>query len=139
MIDLNTYNDVIRDFIAKGISDFKSKEGEPSQIGIYCSPWIGWITINFNLSVVDSKSAPDFDFVEYDMIDFEDWLQEYEAKEANYMLDGELFEHNSDLGDEHLNEFFFKFLKPIVKDLQVRYKIPFLLQFLGSAQRELIN
>lgn len=139
MLNLNSSESVIKDFIVQAIDQFKSEEGEPSQIGIYCCPWIGWITINFNLKVEDSRSTPDFNFVEFDIIDFEDWQQEYEAEEAKYMLGDKLIEHNSDLGDERLNELFFRFLQPIVKELQLRYKLPFLLQLLGSAQLELID
>ena len=139
MLNLNSSESVIKDFIVQAIDQFKPEEGEPSQIGIYCCPWIGWITINFNLKVEDSRSTPDFNFVEFDIIDFEDWQQEYEAEEAKYMLGDKLIEHNSDLGDERLNELFFRFLQPIVKELQLRYKLPFLLQLLGSAQLELID
>jgi hypothetical protein len=64
-IRINLDNDIkiIEDFIQNSIEKFKIENGNPNSIGIYCCPWAGWLTTNFNLDKTlkeTENNCPDF-------------------------------------------------------------------------------
>ena len=141
MVDLNKKTKDIKEFFNSSINRFQEENRRPSAIGIYCCPWSGWITINFNITkkIVDTENnCPDFEFVEFDFMELAEWKSEYETDNPKYKLDGLTIQHNHDLGDENLNELIFDYLKPIVIELKNNYDSDFLLQMLDSGKVEVI-
>ncbi|MGC1630511.1 MAG: hypothetical protein WA749_00215, partial [Gelidibacter sp.] len=66
MIDLNRNSEKIKEFVNSSIDRFQSENKKPNSIGIYCCPWSGWISINFNVNKKLSesdKNCPDFEYV----------------------------------------------------------------------------
>ena len=137
MIDLKDDNEKIMQFIIAGLENFSKEVREPAIMGIYCCPWSGWITLNFNISYSFSEvsySCPDFEFVEYDFIEFKHWEEEYESLEGLWTDNNlKVYGVNRSEGDEGLNKFFFDYLKDIVVNLNEKSRLPpTLLQFLDS-------
>ncbi|MCK8521468.1 hypothetical protein M0D21_07810 [Aquimarina sp. D1M17] len=141
MIDLNKNTDEIKEFLSSSINRFIKENQIPKAIGIYCCPWSGWITTNFNITKKveeTSNNCPDFEFVEFDFLELAEWESEYEKDNPEFKLNGEIQYYNDDLGDESLNEFIFEYLKPIVYELTKNYDSDFLLQMLDSTKAEII-
>jgi hypothetical protein len=134
MIVLNQYENRIKSFIETSIKRFNEAHGQFSAIGIYCCPWSGWISTNFNLhkSIEESyTNCPDFEFVEFDLLDLDEWREEYEDESTFKITEtGEAFK--CDDGDEILNEIVFKFLEPIAIDVHNKTTSKVLLQMLDS-------
>jgi len=137
MVDLKEDSEDIKEFIKAGLDKFSKEVQKPVMIGVYCCPWSGWISLNFNINYrLDETfySCPDFEFVEYDMLEFKHWEEEYESWEGIW-TDSNLkiyYGHGND-GDEGLNRFVFSYLKEVIINLNEKYKLPpTLLQFLDS-------
>ena len=82
MVILDQYESQIERFIQSSVERFKMEIGSPSSVGIYCCPWAGWLTSNFNLSKTLQEAysnCPDFEFVEFDCLDLAEWQKEYET------------------------------------------------------------
>jgi len=139
MIDLNENTENIKKFLSTSINRFQSENEKPNSIGIYCCPWSGWITTNFNVNTKlteTENNCPDFDYVEYDFMEIPEWQEEYENDKPEFKVNGSIINHNHDLGDENINELIFEYLKPIVSELKNNYNSDFLLQMLDSRMVE---
>lgn len=135
MINLDNYAQSIKDFIHSSMASFSDKKGQPASIGIYCCPWAGWLTTNFNINktIEDTgNNCPDFEFVAFDSMDLGDWQIEYEKDEPLFQAAGEIPEYNQDMGDERLNEIVFAYLQPIARGIKHEHPLPLLLQMLDS-------
>ncbi len=141
MVDLNKKTEEIKAFLNSSIIRFQAENEEPNSIGIYCCPWSGWISINFNVNkkLPDTENnCSDFDFVEFDLMEISEWENEYETDNPEFKLNDSIKTHNHDLGDENLNQFIFEYLKPIVTELKGNSNSDFLLQMLDSNLAEVI-
>ena len=135
MIDLNKNIVEIKEFLNSSIDRFQSENKKPNSIGIYCCPWSGWISINFNVNkklTETEKNCPDFEYVEFDLLEMSEWENEYETDNPEFKINGSIKTHNHDLGDENFNQLIFDYLKPIVIELKENYQSDFLLQMLDS-------
>ena len=137
MIDLDKHSSIIETFIQDSIEKFKVDNDEaPKSIGIYCCPWAGWLTINFNINKTlkeTNNNCPDFEFVEFDFFELEGWQEEYETENPTYKTNGLTIRKDPDTGDEGLNELIFKHMEPIVVKLKANNGSEFLLQMLDSS------
>jgi len=91
MVNLNDKTNEITLFLESSISQFQKKHEVPSSVGIYCSPSSGWITTNFNINKELANTeinCPDFEFVEFDIFELEEWKNEYENDTHIYQLNG---------------------------------------------------
>ncbi|MEP2689234.1 MULTISPECIES: hypothetical protein [Maribacter] len=135
MIDLDENKKGITEFINNSISRFQTEYGLPTSIGIYCCPWSGWITTNFNIKTKlteTENNCPDFDFVEYDYMEIPEWEDEYESENPEFKTSGLVKRVNHDLGDEVFNKIIFDYLKPIVAEIKEQKDLIFLIQMLDS-------
>ena len=135
MIDLDENKKGITEFINNSISRFQTEYGLPTSIGIYCCPWSGWITTNFNIKTKlteTENNCPDFDFVEYDYMEIPEWEDEYESENPEFKTSGLVKRVNLDLGDEVFNKIIFDYLKPIVAEIKEQKDSIFLIQMLDS-------
>lgn len=135
MVDLNQYTQDIKGFIDSSINKFRTEHQVPNSIGIYCCPWAGWLTTNFNInkSLLESdNNCPDFEFVEFDFFDLSEWQNEYEKDNPAFKLNNETTYLNRDLGDEQLNQLIYNYLKPIVLELKENLNSRVILQMLDS-------
>ncbi|MEM9672722.1 MAG: hypothetical protein AAF992_09000 [Bacteroidota bacterium] len=143
MVNLEEYRSEIEHFLIDGISKFKREVGEPNSLRVYCCPWSGWISLNFNVKkkLAETKdNCPDFEYVEFDMIDFESWADEYESEQPGWRYRNSIYEDNSDEGDTGLNRFFFIFMKQLIQKMNVGDTAPIiLLQMLDSEFTERIT
>lgn len=136
MINIDKDVKQIEEFIQSSIEKFILKNGNPNSVGIYCCPWAGWLTTNFNLERTlkeTQNNCPDFQFVEFDFLELQKWQEEYENENPEFEINGKKIIHNHNLGDEKLNELVFSYLKPIVIGLKVKDNTIFLLQMLDSS------
>lgn len=141
MVILKNNLNQIENFIQNSIQKFQLENGKPSSIGIYCCPWAGWLTINYNISKsIDETymNCPDFEVVEFSYVEFPEWQEEYENDLPKFELGEKIFECNQDFGDEELNQLFFNYLKPIVSKIKENINSEFLLQMLDSSFSEKI-
>jgi hypothetical protein len=141
MFKIKNDSENIKQFIVVGLERFSKEVRKPVMMGIYCCPWSGWITLNFNISYKFNKESyycPDFEFVEYNMLEFKHWEKEYLASEGIWTDDTlKVYHTNHDKGDDGLNKFFFDYLKDLIVTLNEKYKLPpTLLEFLDSNCRE---
>ena len=135
MINIDKDIKKIEESIQDSIEKFKIENGNPNSIGIYCCPWAGWLTTNFNLGKTlneTENNCPDFQFVEFDFLELPEWQEEYENDNPEFEINGQTIQHNHDSGDEKLNELIFSYLTPIVKELKDKNNSTFLLQMLDS-------
>ncbi len=135
MLFLDSYNDKIEKFILECIQNFKAQHGDPNSIGIYCCPWSGWLTTNFNItkSLEETKNnCPDFEFAEFDVLSFKEWQDEYERDNPEYQINNKILIPDTYEGDEGLNKIFFSYLLPILTNIKQKTSIKILVQFLDS-------
>lgn len=135
MVILNNYLTQIENFILNSIEKFTSENKQPTSIGIYCCPWAGWLTTNFNISTTieeTENNCPDFEFVEFDILALDKWQEEYENDLPTFKISETTLTHNHDLGDEKLNELVFRFLEPIAIKIKLKFQKEILLQMLDS-------
>jgi hypothetical protein len=136
MINLAKNVKQIEEFIQNSIETFKIENGNPTSIGIYCCPWAGWLTTNFNLEKQlkeTENNCPNFEFVEFDFLELTEWKEEYENDKPVFEINSVLIKHNHNIGDEKLNELIFSYLEPIIKRLKEKNNSIFLLQMLDSS------
>lgn len=143
MVELKNDYKTIQQFIINGLENFVKDVNTPSIMGIYCCPRSGWISLNFNIGHnlnEEDYYCPDFEFVEFDLIEFNTWEEEYESGEGVWIDDNlKTYHYNFDYGDEGLNSFFYPFLKNLILSLNEEYKLPStILQFLDSSIHEKI-
>jgi hypothetical protein len=135
MINLDTSIHSIEQFIQDSFDRFKHETNNiPNSIGVYCCPWSGWISTHFNVNKNLSETlnnCPDFEIVEYDLLELDGWQQEYESETPTFLIKGEIVKLNHALGD--INELIFQYLEPIVKRLKETNHTVFLLQMLDSS------
>lgn len=135
MVILDNYSEQIEDFIATSIMKFISENSLPASIGIYCCPWAGWMTTNFNLVKTAGEAGyncPDFEFVEFDLLELPNWQEEYETDSPTYQVSGTVIIHRHERGDEPINEVVFSFLEQIVTKIKQTHHQEILLQMLDS-------
>jgi len=136
MINIDKDIKLIEEFIQSSIEKFKMENGNPNSIGIYCCPWAGWLTTNFNLDRTlqeTQNNCPDFQFVEFDYLELPEWQEEYESQNPEFEINGRKIKYSHDFGDEKLNEIIFNYLNPIIKGLKDKNNSIFLLQMLDSS------
>ena len=141
MVVLDNYKSKIDEFIVESAQKFETLHGNPNSIGIYCCPWSGWLTINFNLNKSlqeTGDNCPDFEFVEIDILDFPEWQNEYESDNPEYQTGNAVIQFNHEEGNEGLNKIFFSYLLPIVSETKTKIKRKILLQFLDSNCNEVL-
>lgn len=143
MVELKNDSDKIKQFIIAGLEKFTKDVSTPTAMGVYCCPWSGWISLNFNIThsfKQEDYSCPDFEFVEFDLMNFDNWQEEYESFESIWIDDNSKTYHGHlGDGDEALNAFFFPFLKNLIVNLNKEIKLPStILQFLDSNFHEKI-
>lgn len=134
MVNFNDSSELIENFIQSSINKFILEEGTPSSVGVYCCPWAGWITTNFNINSTleeTENNCPDFEFVEYEIIDLENWEDEYTQENPVFLMNGNkiFFQHES---TDKFNGLVFSFLLPIVKKIKDKNDMLFILQMLDS-------
>jgi len=132
----------IEKFVIEGANKFRLEHGEPYFMGLYSCPSIGWISLNFNTNENFSVlNCPDFEYVEYDLIEFEEWISEYESGSSEWMdLSGDTIILGMGDSDEVLNITFFHFLKLIIEGLKQANQLPkVLVQLLDSRFKEEIK
>jgi len=142
MVDLNNYRKTLKEFFEMSLQKFKIEHGIPIAIGIYCCPWSGWLTTNYNLTKKieeTEKNCPDFEYVEFDFLDLKDWEMEYEKDKPEFKLNNEIKIHDHELGDEIFNQLIFNYLKPIIIEFKEKSKFISLLQMLDSSSLEIIE
>ncbi|AEA45737.1 hypothetical protein [Fluviicola taffensis] len=135
MINIDQNTKKIEEFIQNSIDKFRMDNSDPNSIGIYCCPWAGWLTTNFNIDKTleeTQNNCPDFQFVEFDFLELHEWQEEYEKDDPEFEINGQKIQHNHDFGDEKFNELIFNYLIPIVKELKNKNNSTFLLQMLDS-------
>ena len=135
MIDLNKDTLTIKEFLTTSIESFRLINKAPNSIGIYCCPWLGWISINFNVNkkLTETKNnCPDFEYVEYDLLEMPEWGNEYQTDNPEFKINNKIKIPNHDLGDEGFNKLIFDYLKPIVIEFKASHQSDFLLQMLDS-------
>jgi len=143
MVELKNDIDNIKQFIIAGLEKFTKDVNRPSIMGVYCCPRMGWISLNFNITHSFNQEnyyCPDFEFVEFDLIEFENWQEEFDSMERIWIDDNSKTYHsNWGDGDEALNGFLFPFLKNLIVNLNKEIKLPStVLQFLDSRFNEKI-
>lgn len=128
MIDLNNYKTTIINFWKESIDKFVelNPDTEVSAISLYCCPWAGWITINFDtverLPLKKRKkyyiNSPGFEYSAFKDLMVDEWQQEYEE---NLFVIIKTDSNNIKLlkveDDEVYNQIFFQFLVTILKEL----------------------
>lgn len=135
MINIDKNTKQIEEFIQNSIDKFRIANGNPNSIGIYCCPWAGWLTTNFNIDKTlneTQNNCPDFQFVEFDFLELPEWQEEYEKDHPEFEIHGQTIHYNHDFGDEKFNELIFSYLTPLVTELKNKNNSTFLLQMLDS-------
>jgi hypothetical protein len=135
MIELNDYNYSITTFLISSLEKFNPENNQRITLGIYCCPWSGWITTNFNLTKTlegDELNCPDFEFVEFDLLEINEWQNEYENESPRFENLGVAYDYSHEDGDEKLNEIIFLFLEKIAIEIKNTYKQEVFLQMLDS-------
>jgi hypothetical protein len=86
-------------------------------VGLYCCPWAGWMTINFDTNP-DGDNCPDFTYVAFEQLDLEHWQDEYDNNEImEILVNGNIqtLNHEDD-EDERINDIIFVYLRTILKE-----------------------
>lgn len=129
-IDLEIENSIIK---------FIEENGNPKTIGIYCCPWAGWLTTNFNLTI-DEQNCPDFEFVEFDFIELPELEEEYQNDKVEFKIGDNIITLDiEEKGDEAINELMFNSIKTIAIRLKENKNIEVVLQMLDSQYEEKIK
>jgi hypothetical protein len=139
MINLNTILNRIECEIENSILKFIEENGIPKTLGIYCCPWSGWLTTNFNLSE-DEQNCPDFEFADFNFIELPELEEEYQNDNPVFKIGDNLINLDIEaLGDEAINEFIFNSLKPIATKIKENKRLEVVLQMLDSQYVEMIQ
>ncbi|HEX8549821.1 MAG TPA: hypothetical protein VF691_22865 [Cytophagaceae bacterium] len=136
MTNLQDDAEKIEQFVLEGFNKFFTENGAPTVMGIYCCPSSGWISLNFNKEKTLEQTfynCPDFEYVEYSLIDLYDWVQEYESGSGVWKNKTTTYKYNIDDGDEGLNIFIYNFLKTLILEISGKTTLPAtFIQFLDS-------
>ncbi len=139
MINLDTILNRIECEIENSILKFIEENGIPKTLGIYCCPWSGWLTTNFNLSE-DEQNCPDFEFADFNFIELPELEEEYQNDNPVFKIGDNLINLDIEaLGDEAINEFIFNSLKPIATKIKENKRLEVVLQMLDSQYVEMIQ
>jgi hypothetical protein len=143
VVNLNDTTAEVQKFILDGIEKFRQQEGTPDSIGIYGCPWSGWISLNFNINkTLEStfNNCPDFEFVEFDLLEIESWSMEYGSSSPIFVdQSGNTYTHSHDNGDDALNEIFFRYLEELIRNMKSEINISkILLQMLDSSYSKVV-
>jgi len=141
MIQFTEDRPKIAKFLGSSVQKF-AQEFPGSKVcifGVYCCPWSGWISTNFESAAhmeqhlagwrasepdfIESDewgeyndNCPDFEHVEYSLLELEHWQAEYEAGGPfQVRKDGKTQRFSEN--DEDINRFFFTELLPIVQEV----------------------
>jgi len=138
MLNLDDYSNAIISEFIQSIDAFTQEHGNPKNIGIYSNPINGWISFCFNLNSSIEKTGmncPDFEFVEYRLMEIEDWESEYNNEIAEIKTNSTSTKkiNIEEDGDDVYNKIFFEYLcKLISKNLNQELKGKILVQMLDS-------
>jgi hypothetical protein len=141
MVAIDDSKSEIISFLEGTLERFLGKFGLPNSVGVYCCPWAGWISLNFNLTKQlesTKNNCPDFEFVEYALLDMSIWAQEYQKDYPEFTLGGTNPFDRLDLDDEPINGVIFDFLKEIIIHMKPTLRFPILLQMLDSLYAEVL-
>lgn len=144
MINLTEFEKPIQEFIEITVSSFTQQYPvtKVASIGLYCCPASGWISMGFDTkthsdqNVAEYKdqgpewygeddrgefcnNCPDFEFESFNMVDFPEWVEEYESGEILTVKIDDTSTKEIDVeeeGDEALNEVFISFLTKVLKE-----------------------
>ena len=89
MVDLRDDTEKSEKFIITGLEKFSKEVQKPVMMGIYCCPRASWMSLNFRIThSLDGRSyyCPDFEFVEYDFMEFKNWEEEYNRDEGAWII-----------------------------------------------------
>lgn len=143
MIKLSDFDSRIINGIDESIQKYLGQHGSFSALGIYSCPWSGWVSICFNRTKTISdaeENCPDFEDVEYGMIEIEEWSNEYNSDKSIIEYNNKTHELEiEEVGDDGYNVYFFKYLIDIVNTKYgIKYKNKILIQMLDSEYFEII-
>jgi hypothetical protein len=136
-LDLSKFDTKIKEFVIETTNEFINEHGQIQTLGVYTCPRSGWISMNFNQMkdlVISEYNCPDFEFVEFKLLNIDDWETEYEKKEPTILeINGNILRLNKDFGDDEFNKPFFKWLLSILTTISSQLSaIEIYLQFLDS-------
>lgn len=135
MIQLENETEKILQFIQNGITAFETTHGKAGSMGLYCCPWSGWLSLCFNKTrtiAETQQNCPDFEFVEFAMLDRSAWADEYESDNMSFRFENAELVRDETFGDEQLNRFVFNYLETLLPEIQKTFAAPVLLQMLDS-------
>jgi hypothetical protein len=144
MIKIQDFSAKIKTELNTIIKNYNSEHKELNSIGIYSCPSSGWISLCFNKNkTIDDcgNNCPDFEFVEYGIIQIPEWEEEYNLEKIEIKENAfKTFRPNiEEEGDDAYNQIFFEYLKKIAKEeLYSKYKNKILVQMLDSQYCEII-
>jgi len=91
-------------------------------IGLYCCPGTGLLSLclnNTDTATSHEDNCPDFEYVGYEEMSFDEWQEEYESDEPRVKISALRIykhDHDGDGGDEAYNEPFFTFLVDLAQE-----------------------
>ena len=143
MIDLRKDIKKIKSFIEKGTDLLTKTNQEPKVVGIYSSPNYGWISLNFNSTKAledSSLNCPDFEFVEFNLLELPDWETEYEnSKPQITNSKGNIISMSEYFGDGEYKAPFYELLIEIAAKLSnTNESFQYFVQMLDSELNEKI-
>ena len=104
--------------LTAGIERFIAAHDRPRAVGVYAHPVGGWVSLNFNTqgNVADSgANCPDFDYVEYELLDFPNWQIAYGQEPLKLTTYRGKTKTLKNYGDEQFNEPFFELLMDVAR------------------------
>ena len=138
---LEIFQDQIQTFILNSLTIAEKEFDGINSLGIYISPVIGWISINVNYNTKieqTSFNCPDFDHVEFQLLDLSEWVDEAEKEDPIFTYGNKTLNWNGE--DETLNKFIFNyFVGWIIPSITENFTKPLLLQMLDSKYSNIWN
>lgn len=122
MITLDDFKPKIIKFLDKGLARFAKKHSKeiPTAIGLYSCPWSGWVAVCINTGDTPDQyeaNCPDFKFVNFYMLDFSEWEEEYNSETPKIKVSSsKVVAPGPEEGDEGFNEPFFNLLVQIAEE-----------------------
>jgi len=124
MITLQDYKPKITVMLDEALARFATENPtvSPTMIALYCCPWTGLLSLCLNstdTATQHEKNCPDFEYVGYEEMCFDEWQEEYESEAPEVKLPDRhtyIHDHDSDDGDEAFNKPFYKFLVAFAQD-----------------------
>lgn len=142
-LDLEEYRSNILRLIERTITEYKKLGVRAETLGIYVNPSNGWISTNIQTSWDENTelNCPDFDLVEFDIVNFPKWHEAYQSFEAVKITFAN-FESTVERGfnDDDFNKPFFIFMSQIINENRNTFDTHrIFLQFLDSQYEEIIK